>query len=124
MPDLVCPFCAKIDCTSEYNLKRHVAACSKRFTAYDDDESVNESDKKIPRFASLKNDEDYESDNNNHMPMEEDDDAYIENFNSDNERDSNVGIIGDHQSGRLCGEKIIFYVRIDRLTMYISYITI
>ena len=98
MPDLVCPFCAKIDCTSEYNLKRHVAACSKRFTAYDDDESVNESDKKIPRFASLKNDDDYESDNNNHMPMEEDDDAYIENFNSDNERDSNVGIIGDENS--------------------------
>jgi len=29
-----------------------------------------------------------------------------------------------HQTGRLCGEKIIFYVRIDRLTMYVSYITI
>ena len=98
MPDLVCPFCGKIDCTSEYSLKRHLAACSKRFTAYDDDESVNESHKKIPRFASLKNDDDYDSDNNNHMPMEEDDDACIENFNSDNERDSHVGIIGDLNS--------------------------
>ena len=60
MADLVCTFCGTTDCTSEYSLKRHLAACSKRFTAYDDDESVNESDKQIPRFASLKNDDDYE----------------------------------------------------------------
>jgi len=35
-----------------------------------------------------------------------------------------VVFVVEHQSGRLCGEKTIFYVRIDRLTMYISYITI
>ena len=62
MPDLVCIWCGKIDCTSEYNLKRHLAVCSKRFSAYFN-EQVNESDKQIPRFASLKNDDDYDSDN-------------------------------------------------------------
>jgi len=30
--------------------------------------------------------------------MQEDDDAYIQNFNPDNERDSNVGIIADQNS--------------------------
>jgi len=30
--------------------------------------------------------------------MQEDDDAYIQNFNSDNESDSNVGIIADQNS--------------------------
>ena len=30
--------------------------------------------------------------------MQEDDDAYIQNFNSDNERDSNVGSIADQNS--------------------------
>ncbi len=30
------------------------------------------------------------------MPMQEDDDLYIENINSDNERDSNVGSIAYH----------------------------
>jgi len=66
----------KIDCTSEYSLKRHLAVCSKRFSAYDDNEPVNESDKQIPRFASLKNDDDDDdSDNKDNMPMQEDDDA-------------------------------------------------
>jgi len=32
------------------------------------------------------------------MPMQEDDDLYIENINSDNERDSNVGGIAYHNS--------------------------
>ena len=32
------------------------------------------------------------------MPMQEDDDAYIQNFNSDNDTDSNVGIIANHNS--------------------------
>ena len=41
MPDLVCTFCGTTDCTSEYCLKRHLAVCSKRYTAYDDDELVN-----------------------------------------------------------------------------------
>jgi len=54
MPDLVCIWCGKIDCTSEYSLKRYLAACSKRFSAYDVNEPVNESDKQIPMFASLK----------------------------------------------------------------------
>ena len=98
MPNIVCTFCGTTDCTSQYSLKRHLAACSKRFTAHDDDESVNESDKQIPRFASLKNDDDYDSDNIALMSMQEDDDAYIQNFNSDNERDSNVGIIADQNS--------------------------
>jgi len=95
MPNLICTFCGTADCTSEYSLKRHLAACSKRFTAYDDDKPVNESDKQIPRFASFKNDDDYDSDNKDNMHMQEDDDAYIQNFNSDNESDSNVGIIAD-----------------------------
>ena len=60
MPDLVCIWCGKIDCTSEYSLKGHLAVCSKRFSAYDVNEQVNESDKQIPRFASLKNDGDYD----------------------------------------------------------------
>jgi len=98
MPKLVCTFCGTTDCTSEYSLTRHLAVCSKRFTAYDDDESVNESDKKIPRFASLKNDDDYDSDSKDKMPMQEDDDAYIQNFNSDNDTDSNVGIIANHNT--------------------------
>ena len=63
-----------------------------------DDESINESDKKIPRFASLKNDDDYDSDSKDNMPMQEDDDEYIQKLNSDNETDSNVGIIADHNS--------------------------
>ena len=97
MPDLVCIWCGKIDCTSEYSLKRHLAVCSKRYSAYVN-EPVNESDKQIPRFASLKNDDDYDSDNKDNMSMQEDNDAYIQNFNSDNETDSNVGIIADHNS--------------------------
>ena len=32
------------------------------------------------------------------MPMQEDDDVYIQNLNSDNETDSIVGIIADHNS--------------------------
>jgi len=79
-------------------LKRHLAVCSKRFSAYDDNEPVNESDKQIPRFASLKNDDDYDNDNKDLMPMQEDDDAYIQNFNSDHERNSNVGSIADQNS--------------------------
>ena len=71
-----------------------MAVCSKRFSAYDVNEPVNESDKQIPRFASLKNDDDYKDS----MPMQEDDDAYIQNFNLDNETDSNVGIIADHNT--------------------------
>jgi len=75
-----------------------LAVCSKRFSAYDDNEPVNESDKQIPRFASLKNDNDYDSNNKDLMPMQEDDDAYIQNFNSDNESDINVGSIADQNS--------------------------
>ena len=77
MPDLVYIWCGKIDCTSEYSLKRHLAVCSKRFSAYFN-EQVNESDMQIPRFASLKNDDDFDSDNKVLMPMQEDDDLYIE----------------------------------------------
>ncbi len=69
MPDLVCIWCGKIDCTSEQSLKRHLAVCSKRFSAYDVNEPVNKSDKQIPRFASLKNDDDNDSDNKYLMPM-------------------------------------------------------
>jgi len=47
----------------------------------------------IPRFASLKNDDDYDSDNKALLPMQEDDDAYIQTINSDNERNSDVGRI-------------------------------
>jgi len=54
MRDLVCIWHGKIDCTSEYSLKRPLAVCSKRFSAYDDNEPVNESDKQTPRFASFK----------------------------------------------------------------------
>ncbi len=32
------------------------------------------------------------------MPMQEDDDLYIENINSDNERDINVGSIAYHNT--------------------------
>jgi len=64
-----------------------LAVCSKRFSAYHVNEPVIESDKHIPRFASLKND-DYDSDNKALMPIEEDDDFYIQTINSDNERDS------------------------------------
>jgi len=45
MANLVCTFCGKIDSTSEYALKRHLAVCSKRFSAYGVNEPVNESDK-------------------------------------------------------------------------------
>jgi len=71
-----------------------LAVCSKRFSAYFN-EQVNESGMQSPRFASLKNDDDYDSDNKSLMPMQEDDDLYIETINSDNERDSNVGSIAD-----------------------------
>jgi len=98
MANLVCTFCGTTDCTSEYSLKRHLAACSKRFTAYDDDESVNESDKQIPRFASLKNDDDYDSDSKDNMPMQEDDEEYIQKDDSDNDTASTVGIIANHNS--------------------------
>jgi len=64
MPDLVCIWCGKIDCTSEYSLKRHLAVCPKQNSAYDVNELFNESDKQIPRFASLKNDDNYDSNNN------------------------------------------------------------
>jgi len=84
--------------TSEYSLKRHLAVCSKRFSEYDDNEPVNESHKQIPRFASFKNDDDYASDNKALMPMQEDDDLYLQTINSDNERHSNVGSIADHNS--------------------------
>ena len=59
---------------------------------------VNESDWQIPRFASLKNDDEYDSDKKALMPMQEDDDSYIENINSDNERDSNVDNMADQNS--------------------------
>ena len=52
----------------------------------------------IPRYASLRNDDDYDSDNKALMPMQEHDDLYIENTNSDNERDSHVGSIAYHNS--------------------------
>jgi len=71
--------------------------CSKRYSEYFN-EQVNESDRQIPRFASLKNDDDFDSDNKALMPMQEDDDLYIENINSGNERDSSVGSIADHIS--------------------------
>jgi len=47
MPDLACIWCGKIECTSEYRFKRHLAVCSKRFSAYVN-EPVNESDRQIP----------------------------------------------------------------------------
>ena len=67
MTDLACIWCGKLDFTSEANLKRHLAVCSKRFSA-DFNEQVNESDMQIPRFASLKNDDNYDSDNKALMP--------------------------------------------------------
>jgi len=70
MPDWVCVFCGKIDCISEYSLKRHLAVCCKRFTAHDVNDPVNESDKQIPRFSSFKNDDDYDSDSKENMPMQ------------------------------------------------------
>jgi len=60
-----------------------LAVFSKRFSA-DFNEQVIESDMQIPRFASLTND-DYDSDNKALMPMQDNDDLYIENVNSDNE---------------------------------------
>jgi len=53
MPDLVCIWCGTLDFTSEANLKRHLALCSKRFSAVFN-EQVIESDMQIPRFAPLK----------------------------------------------------------------------
>ena len=53
------------------HFEKAFAICSKRYNAYYDDESVNKSDKQIPRFASLKNDDDYDSDNKDNMPMQE-----------------------------------------------------
>ena len=61
-----------------------MAVFSKRFSA-DFNEQVIESDMQIPRFASLTNDDDYDSDNKALMPMQDNDDLYIENVNSDNE---------------------------------------
>jgi len=57
-------------------LKGILALCSKWFSA-DFSEQVIEPDMQIPRFASLKNDDDYDSDNKALMPMQEDDDLYI-----------------------------------------------
>jgi len=77
MPQLVCTFCGKLYCTSEYSLKRHLAVCSKKFNAYNVNVPVHESDMQIPRFASLKNDADYDSENQNIMPMQGKDDIGI-----------------------------------------------
>jgi len=42
----------------------------------------------IPGFASLKKDDDSDSENKELMPVQDDDDFYIQTINSDNESDS------------------------------------
>jgi len=97
MPELECTFCGKTDCTSEYSLKRHLAVCSKRFSAYHVNEPVIESDKHIPRFASLKNDDDYDNDNENVMLMQDEDDiGILHDHNIDDE--SSYDIVNDVSS--------------------------
>jgi len=105
MPKLVCTFCGKLDCTSEYSFKRHLAVCTKRFNAYNAHVPVHESDMQIPGFASLKNDADYESDNQNIMPMQgEDDVGILHQHNIDDE--SNYDILNDDSSTSLDDEEV------------------
>ncbi len=74
-----------------------MAVCSNRFFAYNVNEPVIESDKQIRRFASLKNDDDYDSDNQNIMPMQGEDDVDIlHDYNNDDE--SNYDILNDVSS--------------------------
>jgi len=72
MPDLVCIWCGKPGFASSKYKQAFGCLC---------------------QFASLKNDDDYDSDNKELMPVPDDDDFYIKTINSDSEFNNSVDII-------------------------------